>query len=121
MQPAMNRRKMLRWLAVGLPALGALPRWSAAEAAGQLRLGVDMNSYGIRWSNATPPAARFKNILEMLEHCQQLDAWENDFAGKVRAKLESSQMYLEGQVGLPREQADVARFESVARSAKAVG
>src|SRR5258708_666271 len=130
MQPAMNRRKMLRWLAVGLPALGALPRWSAAEASGQLRLGVDMNSYGIRWSNSTPPAARFKNILEMLEHCQQLgaggiqariDPWENDFAGKVRAKLESSQMYLEGQVGLPREQSEVARFESVVLSAKAAG
>src|SRR5260370_42165056 len=74
MQPAMNRRKMLRWLAVGLPALGALPRWSAAEAAGQLRPGVDMNSYGIRWSNSAPPAARFKNILEMLEPFQQLGA-----------------------------------------------
>ncbi len=130
MQPAMNRRKMLRWLAVGLPALGALPRWSAAEASGQLRLGVDMNSYGIRWSNSAPPAARFKNILEMLDHCQQLgaggiqariDAWDNDFAGKVRAKLESSQMYLEGQVGLPREQAEVARFDSIVRSAKAAG
>ena len=130
MKRAMNRRKMLRWLAVGLPAIGALPRWSAAEAARQLRLGVDMNSYGIRWSSATPPAARFKNILEMLDHCQQLgaggiqariDAWDNDFAEEVRAKLESSQMYLEGQVGLPREQSEVARFESLVRSAKAAG
>jgi len=130
MKPAMTRRKMLRWVALGLPALGALPRWSAAEAASQPRLGVDMNSYGIRWSSATPPEARFKNVLQMLEHCEQLgaggiqariDAWENDFAEKVRAKLESSQMYLEGQVGLPREQAEVARFEAVARSAKAAG
>src|SRR6266849_1282128 len=66
----------------------------------------------------------------MLKHCQQLgaggiqariDVWENDFAGKVRAKLESSQMYLEGKVGLPREQSEVAQFESVVLSAKAAG
>src|SRR5436309_2147962 len=109
MKNVMNRREMVRLLALGSAALGTFPFSAEAAVARQTRLGVDMNSYGTRWSLTTPPDIRFKNVLDMLEHCHGLGAggiqarielWENEFVAKVRVKLESSQMYLEGQIGL---------------------
>src|SRR2546427_7992341 len=124
MKRTLSRREMLRLVAAVPTSLALAPSLLAAELGKQTRLGVDMNSYGIRWSSATNPEARFKDTLHFLEHCHglgaagiqaRIDSWENDFSARVRARIESWEMYLEGQVGLPRDESGVARFESVVR------
>src|SRR5688572_11038244 len=95
MKHPLSRREMLRVLAVAPVLLSELP-CSAAASRDRSRLGVDMNSYGIRFNPATPAGVRFKNVFEMLEHCDQLGAagiqarievWEKEFIKKVREKL----------------------------------
>jgi sugar phosphate isomerase/epimerase len=102
----------------------------AAEVEGRKRMGVGTDSYGFRWSATNRTQARFKDALDFLDHCHQFGAggiqavigdWDPEFVARFRAKAESWHMYLEGQIGLPRDQADVARFESRVRIAKAAG
>jgi 3-oxoisoapionate decarboxylase len=96
------------------------------------RLGVSIATYTNRWGAKadTPRFPRWKDALDVLEHCQKLGAgclqigvngWESDFAGRVRDKRESLGIALEGQIGLPKTEADVARFESNVRAAKEAG
>jgi hypothetical protein len=102
----------------------------AAEVEGRKRMGVGTDSYGFRWSASNRTQARFRDALDFLEHCHQFGAggiqavigdWDPEFVARFRAKAESWHMYLEGQIGLPRDQADVQRFESRVRVAKAAG
>src|SRR5258706_4205063 len=102
----------------------------AAEIESRRPMGVGTDSYGFRWNAANRAQARFKDALDFLEHCHQFGAggiqavigdWEPEFVARFRAKAESWHMYLEGQIGLPRDQADVQRFESRVRAAKAAG
>lgn len=123
----MTRRAMLQLLAAAPAVLGTTCGVLAAEPGQRTRLGVDMNSYAIRWSPSTPAEVRFKNVLELLDHCHQLgaagvqapaDVWEAEFAARVRAKLDSSRMYLEGHIELPRDGSDLPRFEAVVEAAR---
>ena len=81
-----------------------------------------MATYAIRWRSEVASARYpgFSSALDILEHCRQLNAggaqvsvsgWAGEFAGEVRDRREELDLYLEGQIRLPREEADVERFE----------
>lgn len=125
----MNRRSMLKTsavalgtLAIHLPAADAIPR--------RKRLGVSTSSYGIRWRAGTADLPAFGDALGMIEHCQKLGAggvqigvgrWTPEFARQVRERIERYEMFLEGQIGLPRDEADVERFDREVAQAKEAG
>src|SRR6266849_4650433 len=103
-----TRRTMIRLLAGATPTLSVLPALWGAQSTDRKRLGVGMHSYGIHWgaSRSNHPQTRFKDALEFLEYCHQLGAGgvqvaigsqEPDYAAKIRAKVETHQMYLEAQ------------------------
>ncbi len=128
----MNRRAALRLMGLAPFAFGGAAQALAAEAAGTTRLGVCTNSFDVHWraGKNDPPGAGFRTALDFIDHCQRFGAggvqltvggWDQVLAGKVRAKLESYGMYLEGQAGLPRSAAEVERFEASLRMAKEAG
>lgn len=115
---------------VALAACATLPAVSSAAPSGK-KLGVSIASYGHRSRSGSdlklPP---FNDALNILEHCHQHDAggvqigvrgWQSAFAKKVRDRRESLGMFLEGQIGLPRKDGDVDRFESEIKAAKEAG
>jgi sugar phosphate isomerase/epimerase len=125
----MSRRRFLTTTAAA--ALTA-PAFATQQATPRSRLGIDINSYGTRFGGRarSDKFPAFKSALDVLDHCRELGAgglqigvrgWQSDFAGKVRAKREAHGLYIEGQIGLPRTEADVTRFESDLRAAKEAG
>lgn len=96
------------------------------------RLGIAQTSYSLRTRKGAGSAAHpgFKDALDLLRHCQSLGAggaqlgvrgWDRAFAGQVRALVEKAGLYLEGQIGLPKDQADAARFEADLGSLREAG
>ena len=125
----MNRRSFLKTATAGLAANAAA---GIAAPAQTERLGLTIWSYSHRWKQRRPDAPKpgWRNALDVLDHCHDLGAgclqigvrdWTNDFIGQVRNKRESLGVSLEGQVGLPRDDSDLARFESELRAAKEAG
>src|SRR2546422_695252 len=129
---AMTRREMLSLLAGAAPLLGAVPSLFGAEGTPPKRLGVCTYSYNLHWRAAREgnPKARFKDPLEFLEYCHQLGAGgvqvaigsrDASYTGRLRERAQGWAMYLEGELSLPREQSDVARFDAEVRAAKESG
>lgn len=123
---------MLATLAGATPLLAAAPSLFAADGGSQKLLGVCTYSYNLHWKAARDrhPKARFKDALEFLEYCHQLGAGgvqvaisskEPDYPAKLRAKAGAWQMYFEGEVSLPKEPADVDRFEASIRACQEAG
>ncbi|PYM11410.1 MAG: xylose isomerase, partial [Verrucomicrobia bacterium] len=128
----MTRREMMGLAAAAAPLLAAAPSLFGAEEAGRKRLGVCTYSYNLHWRAAREgnPKARFKDPLEFLEYCHQLGAGgvqvaigsrEAGYTARLRARAEDWGMYLEGELSLPKEQSDVARFDSEIRTAREAG
>lgn len=95
-------------------------------------MGIVVHSYATRWNQSleskTYPA--FSNAIQLLEHCQLLNAggiqvgvkdWSIDFARKVREKREKLGLYLEGSISVPGSEADVVKFEKDVAAAKEAG
>ena len=91
------------------------------------RLGIVIHSYGIR--RAHRPSG-FADPLVFLEYCRKLGAGgvqvslgrgDDTFVAKVNEAVKASGLYLEGIVGLPRTESDVARFNDELRTAKECG
>ncbi|MEX2142496.1 MAG: sugar phosphate isomerase/epimerase family protein [Pirellulales bacterium] len=91
------------------------------------RLGIVIHSYGIRRGHRP---SGFADPLVFLEYCRKLGAGgvqvslgrgDDAFVGRVTDAVRASGMYLEGIAGLPRDQADVARFNDELRTAKECG
>lgn len=125
----MTRRSFLKTATAGLAANAAAGITAPAQTK---RLGLTIWSYNHRWKQRRPDAPKpgWRNALDVLDHCHDLGAgclqigvrdWTNDFIGQVRNKRESLGVSLEGQVGLPRDDSDLARFESELRAAKEAG
>ena len=125
----MTRRSFLKTATAGLAANAAA---GIAAPAQTERLGLTIWSYSHRWKQRRPDAPKpgWRNALDVLDHCHDLGAgclqigvrdWTNDFIGQVRNKRESLGVSLEGQVGLPRNDSNLARFESELRAAKEAG
>ena len=130
MQP-MTRRTVLKGFA-GAAALSAVgPRAFSAQPSGK-RMGTSAACFGQRGrsSGKNGAPAPFRDALEMLEHCRGhggggvqtgVRGWSDGFAERVRAYCEAHGMYFEGQLALPRDGADAARFEADVKAAKAAG
>ena len=125
----MTRRSFLKTATAGLAANAVA---GIAGPAQTERLGLTIWSYSHRWKQRRPDAPKpgWRNALDVLDHCHDLGAgclqigvrdWTNDFIGQVRNKRESLGVSLEGQVGLPRNDSNLARFESELRAAKEAG
>ncbi len=84
-------------------------------------LGISTASYGAR---------RFADSLAFLDHAHQLGAagvqtsvrkWEPALARKLRARMEETGLYLEGQISLPKNRLEADTFEDQVGQAKAAG
>lgn len=96
------------------------------------KLGISTASYGIRWRSGTRSQAypQFRSALDLLDHCARIGAgglqvsvagWHSDFAGKARALRERHGLFLEGQIGLPKDALDLQRFDSELKAAREAG
>lgn len=101
-----------------------------ARPARRKKLGVSTNTYGVRWRHGTAGLPQFKDSLALLDHCVTLGAggaqiqvsrWTSDYARQVRARVERHGLYLEGQLALPKDEADGARFEREVATAREAG
>jgi 3-oxoisoapionate decarboxylase len=129
----MTRREMLRRLAAGIPAVVAGPSmFSAENQPPRKRLGIGMHSYGAHWKAGKEkhPRAQFSDALEFLEYAHRIGAGgvqvtigakDSAYARRIRERTEAHGMYFEGQLGLPKDESDVARFESDLLLAKEAG
>jgi sugar phosphate isomerase/epimerase len=128
MKNAITRREMLRELTVAVPLLAAAPSLFGAPK----RLGVCGYSYNLHWKAVREgsPKLPFRDTIDFIEYCHGLGAGgvqialeskEPGFATRLRARAEAHQMYLEGQVTLPRNASDLDRFEAELRASKEAG
>src|SRR5947209_4988418 len=120
----MNRRD---FLGVSLGAVAAsnvgadeAPRRGAA-------LGVISHSFSIRRADAMSPLRTPRGLAE---HAQPLGAagiqtnlgtLDADACARLRDRLAELRLYVEGDISLPRNQADIERFDGELRTAKACG
>ncbi len=95
-------------------------------------MGIVIHSYWKRWqgkysSLKCPP---FTTALDVLDHVRGLgvgglqimmNGWSSEMAGKVRDTRESYALFLEGSIGLPKNEGDVMRFEKELRLGKEAG
>lgn len=119
----MNRRDFITTSAV---AAAAIPAAAGAAPAKQRRLGASTSTCSIR-----NRVKRFESSVAELEYYHGLGAigaqigvrsWaDGGVAKQVRAKAEELEMYLEGQVRLPKDENDVERFEAHVAAAKEAG
>ena len=125
-----SRREMIGRTGLALAACASIPAVSLSAPKGK-KLGVSIASYGHR-SRASQELGlpSFRDALNILDHCRRHDAggvqigvrgWQSAFAKKVRSRRESLGMFLEGQIGLPRKDGDVDRFESEIKAAREAG
>lgn len=130
---AMNRRDFLHRTAC-LAATVAAPssHQTALSVSSRKRMGISIASYAIRWQSETESRTfpAFQDAMDVLRHCQKLGAggiqigvrgWSEQFAGRMRDAREKADVYLEGQISLPRDAGDVARFESEVLLAREAG
>mgnify|MGYP002632161282 FL=1 len=125
-----SRRDMIGRSGLALAACAAFPSVSPAAPTGK-KLGVSIASYGHRSRGGSELGLpSFRDALNILDHCHRHDAggvqigvrgWQSAFARKVRDRRESLGMFLEGQIGLPKKDGDVNRFESEIKAAKEAG
>lgn len=96
------------------------------------RLGLVIHSYWQRWHGqvASPRTPAFGSELEVLRHARELGAgsfqitvkgWSREFAELMRREAERADIKLEASLDLPRNAADVARFEHEVRIARHAG
>jgi sugar phosphate isomerase/epimerase len=123
----MNRRDLLTCLA----AVAAMPVLVAGATPNRQPLGLVIHSYWIRRAKPLPP--EFGSVAEprsLLEAAAQIGAAgiQTNVSGldapdreKLLAAAERHSMHIEGIVSLPKDNADVARFESDVASSKLAG
>ncbi len=121
----MNRRIFLR---TAVTAAAAAATGSSLAFQANKRMGLTIWSYQLRWRQKEK--AGWENALDVLDHCRDLGAgclqigvqgWSSDFAGQVRERREALDIGLEGQIGLPRKDGDLERFESELKAGKEAG
>ncbi len=128
-----NRRQFIAGAAAALATASmASPLAALASTPARRAMGVTQATYAIRWRSEAPSTAYpgFQSALDVLDHCVRLGAggaqvgvgdWSADFAGRVRDRRERLGLYLEGQIRLPREAAEVERFDRDVAAAKEAG
>nr|MBI1231621.1 TIM barrel protein [Cytophagales bacterium] len=127
--PKLTRRNFLKVTSLSAFALQlpSLPSWAAGK-----KMGIVVHSYAARWQSgaASTTFPGFRDALDLLHHCHRIGAggiqvnvrgWASDFARKVRDERERTGLYLEGSIGLPKSEGDVALFEEEVILAKEAG
>src|SRR5262249_18479687 len=116
-----------------LTAVSAAAGSSRSNHGGQTKaLGLVIPSFAVRTAGDRdrPAGERFSDAVRFLEHARSLGAGGvqvglgiRDEAGAraLRERAEAASMYLEGIIALPRDEADVDRFEAEARTARGAG
>ncbi len=128
----MDRRTFIQNSSIGALAMVMphIPAYSTFPE--ETRFGVAEASYWMRWygkleSDAYPP---FTNAMEMLEHCASsgfggiqvgIRNWDAATAKKLRARAEVLGVFLEGQIRLPGDVQETARFEEDLKAAQLAG
>jgi sugar phosphate isomerase/epimerase len=126
-----SRRDFLKKSGLAAAAL-TFPFTALPESLRGVSMGVVVHSYGIRYGSKVESTKYpgFQNALEFMRHCHAIGAggiqttvggWASDFAKKVRDEREKLGMYLEGSIAMPKNAADVARFEKEVLTAKEAG
>jgi sugar phosphate isomerase/epimerase len=114
---------------------GALPAWSlAAERAEDRRdrLGLVIHSFPVHQAaeRARQNSKPFADPIRFLEHCRSLGVHSVQvgigvrdpfYTKELRARAEAGSIHLEGIVSLPREEADLDRFDAEVATAKQSG
>ncbi|MFO1498928.1 MAG: TIM barrel protein [Verrucomicrobiota bacterium] len=127
--PVVSRRQALRLLArTGAACLGATEAWPG-PATKKGGLGVCSISYALRWPAVCRGQASPEEIVAFIDHSATSGAAgvqtpipaETDVIARIRGALEAGGLYLEGQVSLPKNEAEVERFEAQIRAAKEAG
>jgi sugar phosphate isomerase/epimerase len=127
-----TRREMLTTVAGTAPALVISPFLpTAAASEKKTHLGVVRESFAHHISaDRTHGGGGFADPVYFLEHCHEIGsggiqfpfgARDRNYTEQLRAKAESFQMYLEGSIGLPRDQSEADRFAAEVRTVKEAG
>lgn len=96
------------------------------------RMGIASPSYAIRLyqkpaSNKFPA---FQNSVDLIQHCHEIGAggvqtgvgdWTGEWLGKIRDRREKLDLFLEGQISLPKDKSDVDRFTKEVQQAREAG
>jgi len=130
----MNRREMLALLAGGVSGSVLTPSTGlfASSTTEKSRLGVCIYCLGIRSraQRARGEKNRFDDPAGFLEYCGRLGAGgiqvplgvkDEAYTTQLRRQAESFGMFIEGIMSLPRDRADVERFEAEVRTARRAG
>lgn len=125
-----NRREILLGmggaLGLGLGSIRANP-----QSVARSRLGICTDSYSLRGrANRNTGEESFTEPLKFLAYCHDLGAGgvqmgigkrDDAYAAQLRGKAEEWGMFLEGTGSLPKDQADLERFEAEVVAAKNAG
>jgi len=114
-------------------AAAARPWFASAAPPGgdarptRRRLGIGNSSYSIR---SRLPQRGIRDALSFLQFCHERGAGgvqlpigrqDKAYARRLRERAEAFDMYLEGSIRTPRDEADVDRFDAEVRTAKQCG
>jgi sugar phosphate isomerase/epimerase len=108
----------------------AIPSFSPLVA--EMRFGIAEASYvqrryGKLDSKIYPP---FTDSLQMIEHSSSagfggvqfsVKGWDTEYAIKVKNRVEELELFLEGQIRLPKDDSDLQRFTAEVSAAKEAG
>ena len=127
----MNRRKFLHSFAGGLAltAIDNLTKAYSSETTIRKRLGIANFSYNnrLRAERTGKIKGRLANPLGFLDHCHRIGAGgvqmdigvrDKTYIRRIRQKLQSYNMFIEGSAGLPRDSSNVEQFADIVRTAK---
>ncbi len=128
----MTRREMLKRTAIAIPLLTGAPLALNAEPARARKLGIGMHSYGFAWKAARDgqPGAKFTGALSFLEYAHSIGAAgvqvairsdEREDAPRIRARAEALGVFFEGQLSAPKDDTDLARFETDVKTIRTAG
>lgn len=127
----MQRKKLCRRDTLKVLALAAMSPCLAEEPAKRQLLGLVIHSYWIRRSKPLLPD--FGSVAEPLEFIEaaakvgalgiqtKLSGLDSASLSKFRDVVEQRGLYVEGTIGLPKDESDVARFEVEVVSSKQAG
>jgi 3-oxoisoapionate decarboxylase len=125
-----TRRQILARSAAALPVLGAWMKANAAADVTKHHLGIASDSFANRRAAERGRPGGFTDPRVFLDHCHALGAGgiqvdlgarDRSYCAALRARVEESQMYLEGSIRLPRDRADAERFTREVDTAREAG
>ncbi|AWV97556.1 sugar phosphate isomerase/epimerase family protein [Arcticibacterium luteifluviistationis] len=129
MKTSLNRRSFIKSTALAATA-AALPSLSSFNVAPNL-VGISVASYHLRFRDGGSTAhPTWNGALPMTKHLSELGVgggqigvrnWDTNYIKQIRDLKESSGMWLEGQIRMPKTESDLVEFETNVKAAKEAG